>query len=74
VCVFGEKIVVTCAESLSTSRGPNRTRFLTVQVTIRDKMQCDKKSLIPVADTSKIRNTMGVGGHQTILTKNVGVR
>jgi hypothetical protein len=31
---------------------------------IRDKMQCDKKSLFTAADTSKKRNLMEVGGHE----------
>ncbi len=40
---------------------PNRTRtrFLTVQTAIRDKMQCDKKPLL----ASKKWNLMAVGGH-----------
>ncbi len=38
-----ERFVAACAESQSTSRGPNRTRFLAVQAAIRAKMQCDKK-------------------------------
>jgi hypothetical protein len=58
-----ERVVVACAESQSTSRGPNRTRFLAVQSTIRAKMQCDKKSLLASADASKKRNLMVVGGH-----------
>jgi hypothetical protein len=58
-----ERVVASCAESQSTSRVPNRTRFLTVQTTIRTKMQCDKKSLLAVADASKKRNLMVVGGH-----------
>jgi hypothetical protein len=58
-----ERVVAACAESQSTSRGPNRTRFLSVQTTIRVKMQCDKKSLLAAADTSKKRNLMAVGGH-----------
>jgi hypothetical protein len=41
-----ERVVAECAESQSTSRAPNRTRFLAVQSAIRDKMQCDKKSLL----------------------------
>jgi hypothetical protein len=41
----------------------NRTRFLAVQAAIRDKMQCDKKSLLAAADASKKRNLMAVGGH-----------
>jgi hypothetical protein len=34
-----ERVVAACAESQSTSRGPNRTRFLAVQAAIRAKMQ-----------------------------------
>ncbi len=34
-----ERLVAACAESQSTSRGPNRTRFLTVQEVIRVKMK-----------------------------------
>ena len=58
-----ERVVTACAESQSTSRGPNRTRFLGVQAVIRAKMQCDKKSLLAAADASKKRNLMAVGGH-----------
>jgi hypothetical protein len=58
-----ERVVAACAESQSTSRGPNRTRFLAVQTVILDKMQCDKKSLFGAADASKKRNLMTVGGH-----------
>ena len=58
-----ERVVAACAESQSTSRGPNRTRFLAVQAAIRAKMQCDKKSLLAAADASNKRNLMGVGGH-----------
>ena len=58
-----ERVVSACGESQSTSRVPNRTRFLAVQTTIRVKMQCDKKSLLPAADASKQRNLMVVGGH-----------
>jgi hypothetical protein len=50
-------------EQLSTSCGPNGTRFLVVQVAIHAKMQCDKKSLLAAADASKKRNLMAVGGH-----------
>jgi hypothetical protein len=57
-----ERVVAVCAESQSTSRGPNRTRFLTVQTAIRDKMQCDK-SLFTTSDVSKKRNLMEVRGH-----------
>jgi hypothetical protein len=58
-----ERVVVECAESQSTSRVPNRTRFLVVQTTILDKMQCDKKSFLAAEDASKKRNLMVVGGH-----------
>ena len=58
-----ERVVAACAESQSTSRGPNRTRLLVVQTTIRTKMECDKKSLLAAADTSRKRNLMTVGGH-----------
>ena len=58
-----ERLVTACAESQSTSRGPNRTRFLAVQAAIRAKMQCDKKCLLAPADASKKRNLMAVGGH-----------
>jgi hypothetical protein len=58
-----ERVVTACAESQSTSRGPNRTRFLAFPSTIRVKMQCDKKSLLEAADASKQRNLMVVGGH-----------
>ena len=59
-----ERVVTVCAESQSTSRDPNRTRFLTVQVAIRVKIQCDKKTLLAEADASKKRNLMLVGGHE----------
>ena len=57
-----EMLVAACAESQSTSRGPNRTRFLTVQEATRAKMQCDKKTLLAEADASKKRNLILVGG------------
>ncbi len=59
-----ERLVASCAESQSTSRGPNRTRFLTVQSVIRGKMQCNKKTLLPDADASKKRNLLLVGGYE----------
>ena len=58
-----ERLVSECAESQSTSRGPNRTRFLTVQEATRDKMQCDQKTLLAEADASKKRNLILVGGY-----------
>jgi hypothetical protein len=51
-----ERLVSACTESQSTSRDPNRPRFLAVKTAIRDKMQCDKKTLIAEADASKKRN------------------
>ena len=63
VTTVKERVVVACAESQSKSCDPNRTRFLTVQVVIHAKMQCDKKTLHTEADTSKKRNLMLVGGH-----------
>ena len=57
-----ERVVTSCAESQSTSRGPNRTRFLSVQAAIRVNMQCDKKTLLAEADASKKR-LMLVGGY-----------
>ena len=58
-----ERVVAACAESQSTSCGPNRTRFLAVQAAIRAKMQCDKKTLLAEADASKKRNLTLVGGY-----------
>jgi hypothetical protein len=58
-----ERLVTTCAESQSTSRDPNRPRFLTVQSAIHVKMQCDKKTLLAEADASKKRNLILVGGY-----------
>ena len=60
-----KRVVASCAESesQSTSRDPNTTRFLTVQSTIRAKMQCDKKTLLAEADASKKRNLTLVGGY-----------
>jgi hypothetical protein len=52
-----ERVVAACAESQSTSRGPNRTRFLVVQSTIRAKMQCDKKTLLAEAEKEKINDS-----------------
>ena len=57
-----ERVVTTCAESQSTSCGPNRPRFLAVHAAIRAKMQCDKKTLLAEADASK-NLLMLVGGY-----------
>ena len=58
-----ERVVSDCAESQSTSRVPNRTRFLAVQTAIRVKMQCDRKTLLAEADASKKWNLTLVGGY-----------
>ena len=39
-----ERTVAACKESLQTSRGPHRNRFLEVQVEIRAHMVSDKKT------------------------------
>ena len=62
--IVKERVVPECAESQSTLRDPNRTRFLTVQVVIRDKFQCDKKVLMTEVDVSIKRNVMLVGGNE----------
>jgi hypothetical protein len=62
VSTGNERLVAACAESQSTSRDPNRTRFLAAQEVIRAKMQCDKKTLLADADASKKRNLLLVGG------------
>ena len=49
-----DRVVAACAESQSTSRGPNRTRFLAVQAEI---------PLLAAADASKKRNMTLVGGY-----------
>jgi hypothetical protein len=53
-----ERVVTSCAESQSTSRDPNRTRFLTVQDITRAKIQGDMKSFIAAVDVSKKCNLM----------------
>ena len=58
-----ERVVAACTKSQSTSCVPNRTRFLSVQAAIRVKIQCDKKTLLVEADTSKKRNLTLVGGY-----------
>jgi ribosomal protein L24E len=62
-----ERLVAACAESQSTSRAPNRTRFLAVQEVIRTKMQCDKKTLLADADASKKGTCCWLEDMQTIL-------
>jgi hypothetical protein len=67
-----ERLVAACAESQSTSRDPNRTRFLTVQEVIRVKMQCDKKTFLADVDASKKRNLLLIGGNADNLAEVCG--
>ena len=57
-----ERTVAPCKESLPTSRGPHRNRFLEVQAEIRARMASDKKTLLVEANASAKRNLMSVGG------------
>ncbi len=60
-----ERVVVSCAESQSTSCVPNRTRFFgSTDV----KIQCDNKVLFAEVDVSKNRNLMLVGGYVDTVT------
>jgi hypothetical protein len=49
-------------QSLPTSRGPHRNRFLEVQEEILTHMVNDKKTLLEEANVSVKRNLMSVGG------------
>ena len=57
-----ERTVAECKESLPTSRGPHRNRFLEVQAEIRARMASDKKTLLAEANASAKRNLISVGG------------
>jgi hypothetical protein len=57
-----ERTVATYKESLPTSRGPHRNRFLEVQSEIRAWMVNDKKTLLTESNTSAKRNLLSVGG------------
>ena len=57
-----ERTVAVCKESLPTSSGPHRNRFLEVQAEIRDRMVSDKKTLLPEVVVSAKRNLLIVGG------------
>jgi len=57
-----ERTVGPCKESLPTSRGPHRNRFLEVQAEIRARMASDKKTLLAEANASAKRNLISVGG------------
>jgi hypothetical protein len=57
-----ERTVAACKESLPTSRGPHRNRFLEVQSVIRDRMTSDKNTLLAEAAASAKRKLMSVGG------------
>jgi hypothetical protein len=57
-----ERTVSPCKESLPTSRGPHRKRFVEVQVEIRAHMSSDRQTLLAEAITSAKHNLMSVGG------------
>ncbi len=57
-----ERAVTPCKESLPTSRGPHRKRFLKVQSEIRTHMTSDKNTVLQEEDTSVKRKLMSVGG------------
>ena len=57
-----ERTVAACKESLPTSRGPHRNRFLEVQAEIRANMVSDKKILLAEENASAKRNLISVGG------------
>ena len=50
-----ERTVVVCKESLPTSCGPHRNRFLEVQAEIRARMSSDKKTWLADANASAKR-------------------
>jgi hypothetical protein len=63
-----ERTVTPCKESLPTSCGPHRKRFLEVQAEIRARMASDKKTLFQEATVSAQRNLILVGSFsQTLL-------
>jgi len=53
-----ERTVAACKESLPTSRGPHRIRFLEVQAEIRARMVSDRNTLLGEAAASTKRNLM----------------
>ena len=57
-----ERTVAPCKESLPTSRGPHRKRFLEVQSEIRTHMVSDRQTLLAEENASAKRNLMSVGG------------
>ena len=57
-----ERTVSPCKESLPTSRGPQRRRFLEVQAEICAHMASDKNTLLQEAAASAKRNLISVGG------------
>ena len=57
-----ERTVAPCKESLPTSRGPHRKRFLEMQAEIREHMTSDRQTLLAEANASAKRNLMSVGG------------
>ena len=57
-----ERTVTPCKESLPTSCGPHRKRFLEVQSEIRAHMVSDRQTLLAEVNTSVKHNLMSVGG------------
>ena len=57
-----ERTVAPCKESLPTSYGPHRIRFLEVQAEIRAHMASDKNTLLAAVTASVKRNLISVGG------------
>ena len=57
-----DRTVAVCKESLPTSCGPHRNRFLEVQTEIRVHTTSDKKTLLAEEDASAKRNLISVGG------------
>jgi hypothetical protein len=62
VTIGKERTVASYKESLPTSCGPHRNRFLEVQAEIHAHMTSDKKTLLAEANASAKRNLMSVGG------------
>ena len=58
-----ERTVAACKESLPTSRGPHRNRFLEVQSEIRAHMVSDKKTLLAADGKSPCLDNGQTEGH-----------
>ena len=57
-----ERTVTPCKDSLPTSCGPHRKRFLEVQTEIHTHMTSDKNTLLQEEAASAKRKLMSVGG------------